>query len=109
MSLRSSVLMSLFIASIASAEPKLQVKALTSSPEGFLVNATLISGEKDAVLIDAAFTQSDAHRIVAAVLESKKNLTYLYVTHAHPDHYFGAGVIKQAFPKVKIVALPSTR
>ena len=95
-------------AAFASAESKLQVKPITASGEGFFVNATLITGEKEAVLIDSSFTKSDAHRVVAAVLESRKTLTTLYVTHGHPDHYFGIDVIKAAFPKVKIVALPST-
>jgi glyoxylase-like metal-dependent hydrolase (beta-lactamase superfamily II) len=93
---------------VAAAESKLQLKPITASGEGFLVNATLITGEKEAVLIDAAFTRADAHRLVSAVLDSHKTLTTVYVTHGHPDHYFGAEVIKQAFPKVKIVALPET-
>jgi glyoxylase-like metal-dependent hydrolase (beta-lactamase superfamily II) len=42
------------------------------------------------------------------ILESKKNLTTVYVTHWHPDHYFGLVVIKQAFPKAKFVATPET-
>jgi glyoxylase-like metal-dependent hydrolase (beta-lactamase superfamily II) len=92
----------------ARAEAPLTVQVLTASPGGFLVDSTLISGEKDAVLIDGQFTLADAHRVVAAILESKKTLTTVYVTHAHPDHYFGLVVIKQAFPGAKLVALPAT-
>ncbi|MGQ0505766.1 MAG: MBL fold metallo-hydrolase [Myxococcaceae bacterium] len=105
---RLAFLLPLLVVSAASAQSKLQVRVLTASPEGFLVNSTLVTGEKDAVLIDAAFTQADAHRLVAAVLESKKNLTHIYVTHGHPDHYFGAAVLLQAFPKARLVALPAT-
>lgn len=95
--------------SVAHAEPKpLEVTVFTASPGGFLVNSTLISGEKDAVLIDAQFDLADAHRLAAQILESKKNLTTIYITHEHPDHYFGAVVLHQAFPKAKIVALPAT-
>ena len=83
---------------------KLELTVITASPEGFLVNATLITGARDAVLIDAAFTRADARRIVAAVRASGKNLTTVYVTHDHPDHYFGLDVIKQAFPNARIVA-----
>ena len=85
---------------------KLELQVITGSPEGFLVNSTLITGARDAVLIDAAFTRSDARRIVAAVRASGKNLTTVYVTHDHPDHYFGLEVIKQAFPTARFVALP---
>jgi glyoxylase-like metal-dependent hydrolase (beta-lactamase superfamily II) len=94
--------------SSARAQSKLTTKVFTASPEGFLVTSTLVMGEKDAVLIDGQLTLADAHRLVATIIEAKKNLTTVYVTHSHPDHYFGVEVIKQAFPKVKIVALPAT-
>jgi glyoxylase-like metal-dependent hydrolase (beta-lactamase superfamily II) len=96
-------------AATASADPKpLDVKTFTASPSGFLVTSTIVSGEKDAILIDAQFDLADAHRLVADLLESKKNLTTVYITHAHPDHYFGLQVIRDAFPKAKLVALPAT-
>jgi len=90
----------------AAAQSRLQLKTFTAAPEGFSVNSVLVYGAKDAVVIDAQFTESDARRLVAVLKESKKNLTTVYVTHAHPDHYFGFGAIKQAFPNAKIVALP---
>jgi glyoxylase-like metal-dependent hydrolase (beta-lactamase superfamily II) len=92
----------------AHAESKLEIQVITASPGGFLVTATIVSGEKEAILIDSALTLADAHRVVGALLDSKKSLTTVYVTHAHPDHYFGLEVIKQAFPKAKLVALPAT-
>ena len=92
----------------ARAESKLQLKVFTASPEGFWVDSTLVMGAKDAILIDAQFTLSDAHRLVATILESKKNLTTVYVTHFHPDHYFGLVVLRQAFPKARFVAMPQT-
>jgi glyoxylase-like metal-dependent hydrolase (beta-lactamase superfamily II) len=92
----------------ARAESKLSVQVMTASEAGFLVDATLISGDKDAILVDSSFTLADAHRVAAAILDSKKNLTTIYVTHWHPDHYFGLTVLKQAFPKAKLVALPVT-
>jgi glyoxylase-like metal-dependent hydrolase (beta-lactamase superfamily II) len=96
------------VAASARAETKLSAEVFTASPQGFLVTSTLIAGEKEAVLVDGQFTLSDAHRLAAMILDSKKTLTTVYVTHAHPDHYFGLVVIKQAFPKVKIVAQPAT-
>ncbi|MCW5801983.1 MAG: MBL fold metallo-hydrolase [Deltaproteobacteria bacterium] len=92
----------------AHAETKLTTTVHTGTPGGFLVTSTLVAGDKDAVLVDGQFTLADAHRVVAMVLESKKNLTTVYVTHSHPDHYFGLVAIKQAFPKAQFVALPGT-
>ena len=94
------------LTSTAAADTKLTTTTFTSSPSGFLVNSTLVAGDKDAVLVDAQFSLADAHRLVGTILDSKKNLTTVYVTHFHPDHYFGMVVIKQAFPKAKFVALP---
>ncbi len=93
----------MLFATSAAAESKLTTTVFTASPTGFLVSSTIVAGERDAVLIDAQFSLADAHRLVAALLESKKNLTTIYVTHAHPDHYFGLNVVKQAFPKAKVV------
>jgi glyoxylase-like metal-dependent hydrolase (beta-lactamase superfamily II) len=92
----------------ARAETTLTTQVFTASEPGFLVTSTLVSGEKEAVLVDAQFTLSDAHRLIATILESKKTLTTVYVTHWHPDHYFGLVAIKQAFPKAKLVTLPAT-
>lgn len=88
----------------AHAETKLTATVHTASPTGFLVNSTLVTGDKEAVLIDAQFSLADAYRLVGTILESKKTLTTVYITHSHPDHYFGLVAIKQAFPKAKLVA-----
>jgi glyoxylase-like metal-dependent hydrolase (beta-lactamase superfamily II) len=88
--------------------PKLAVSVYTSSPEGFLATSTLIAGAKDAILVDAQFTLPDAKKLVEMLKASGRNLTLVYVTHQHPDHYFGFEVIKEAFPNAKLVALPAT-
>lgn len=91
----------------ATPPPKLELQVITGTPEGFRVNSTLITGAHDAVLIDGAFTLADARTIVERVRASGKNLTTVYVTHDHPDHYFGLGVLKEAFPNARFVALPA--
>src|SRR4051812_31755601 len=112
MSKRHSVLASALVlataAAPAAADTKLTATVYTASPSGFQVNSTLVAGDKEAVLIDGQFSLADAHRLVAMILESKKTLTTVYVTHWHPDHYFGLVVIKQAFPKAKFVATPES-
>ena len=40
-------------------------------------------------------------------METGKKLRTIYLTHAHPDHYFGAGTIAEVFPKARVVAIPS--
>ncbi len=75
---------------------------------GYDVNSTMIIGERDILIIDPQFSLSEAHKLAAKILETKKRLVTIYSTHAHPDHLFGLAVLKQAFPEAKIVALPAT-
>ncbi|HEY4239528.1 MAG TPA: MBL fold metallo-hydrolase [Kofleriaceae bacterium] len=105
--MKTALLVTALLAGSASADP-LKVEVFTGSPQGFLVDSTIVSGAHDAILIDAQFDRADAHRLVAQLIESKKTLTTVYITHAHPDHYFGLEVVHQAFPKAKLVALPAT-
>ncbi len=92
-----------------SARAQLQLKVYTGRGQtGYDVNSAMISGAKDMLVIDPQFTLSNAHRLAAEILESKKNLTTIYITHPHPDHMFGLAVLHQAFPNARIVALPAT-
>src|SRR6478672_61508 len=103
------ILSTLALAVTATAQTKLQLKVHHGPGQtGYDVNSTMISGEKDMLVIDPQFSLSEAHRLAAEILESKKNLVTIYVTHPHPDHLFGLAVLHQAFPSAKIVALPAT-
>ncbi len=93
----------------AMAQSHLEIQVHTGhGVTGYDVNSTMISGEKDMIVIDSQFSLSEAHRLAAEILESKKNLTTIYITHPHPDHFFGLAVLKQAFPNARVVALPAT-
>lgn len=66
-------------------------------------SVSLISGEHDAVLIDAACTDEDGAQVVDWVKASGKNLTTIYITHGHGDHFFGLNAILDAFPDARAV------
>jgi len=70
-------------------------------------SATLISGERDAVLVDAFLTVEQAHAAVEWIAASGKNLTTIYITHGHGDHFFGIGALLDRFPNAKAVATPN--
>lgn len=74
----------------------------------FPVSSELITGQQDAILIDAQFAKSDAEQLVKLVKASGKQLTTVYISHSDPDYYFGLDVIKAAFPKAHIVATAQT-
>ncbi|WP_434634529.1 MBL fold metallo-hydrolase [Chromobacterium sp. CV08] len=86
----------------------LKLSVYNADGNSFNVSSVLVTGDKDAVLIDTGFTRADAYRIAARVLDSGKNLKTIYVSQADPDYYFGASVLKQIFPKAELVAAPET-
>jgi glyoxylase-like metal-dependent hydrolase (beta-lactamase superfamily II) len=99
----------IFAAVLSAQASRLTIKVHTGKGQtGYDVNSTMIAGEKDMLVIDPQFSLSEAHRLAAEILESKKNLVSIYITHPHPDHMFGLAVLHQAFPSAKIVALPAT-
>jgi glyoxylase-like metal-dependent hydrolase (beta-lactamase superfamily II) len=69
-------------------------------------SATLIFGQRDAVLVDAFLTVEQATKLVEWVAASGKNLTTIYATHGHADHFFGIGALLSRFPNARAMATP---
>lgn len=86
----------------------LALQVYNADGNSFHVNAVLVSGKTDAVLLDTGFTRADALRIAAMVLDSRKTLKTIYISQADPDFYFGIEVLKQVFPDAKVVATAPT-
>ena len=70
--------------------------------------STLIYGEKDAVLVDAYMTAKQANALANWIASKGKNLTTIYITHGHGDHWFGVGTVLERFPNAKVVATAKT-
>jgi glyoxylase-like metal-dependent hydrolase (beta-lactamase superfamily II) len=70
------------------------------------ISSTLISGERDAVLVDTPITVEQAGALVNWVVASGKNLTTIYATHGHGDHFFGTSAVLERFPGARFVARP---
>lgn len=69
-------------------------------------SATLIYGERDATLVDTFLTTEQSRTLLDWVVASGKNLTTIYVTHGHGDHFFGLAPLLERFPHAKAVATP---
>jgi glyoxylase-like metal-dependent hydrolase (beta-lactamase superfamily II) len=70
-------------------------------------SATLIYGKRDAVLVDTFLTIEENVKLADEIAATGKNLTYIYVTHGHGDHFFGINALKERFPNVRAVATAS--
>lgn len=87
----------------------LHLKVYNADETSFHVTSTLVTGAKEAVVIDTGFTQADAYRIAANVLDSGKQLTTIFISNADPDYYFGAEVLHRMFPQAKVVTTAAVR
>jgi glyoxylase-like metal-dependent hydrolase (beta-lactamase superfamily II) len=70
-------------------------------------SATLIQGARDAVLVDTLLTIDQNLALADWIAARFKNLTTVYVTHGHGDHFFGLGALLDRFPRAKAVARPN--
>jgi glyoxylase-like metal-dependent hydrolase (beta-lactamase superfamily II) len=109
------------IASPESKTPPLRYKVFTATRPGlnrdvppgreslmWVANsATLIYGERDAVLVDTFLTVEQSSGLADAIVASGKTLKAIYVTHAHGDHFFGIKVLQDRFPNAKALATPA--
>src|SRR6266571_7991351 len=71
----------------------------TSGMKWSPISSTLISGKRDAVLVDTAITVDQNQKLVDWIAHSGKNLTAIYATHGHGDHFFGVNTIQKKFPQ----------
>jgi glyoxylase-like metal-dependent hydrolase (beta-lactamase superfamily II) len=69
-------------------------------------SSTLVSGERDAVLVDTFLTIEQSQALLDWVIASGKNLIAIYITHGHGDHFFGLAPILERFPLAKALAIP---
>jgi glyoxylase-like metal-dependent hydrolase (beta-lactamase superfamily II) len=85
--------------------------------DGFLPNgepkrfspmaSTLIYGAEDAVLTDPGLTADQARVLGDWVAGKDRNLTDIFITHGHGDHWFAAGLLADRFG-ARVVASAGT-
>jgi glyoxylase-like metal-dependent hydrolase (beta-lactamase superfamily II) len=84
--------------------------------DGFLPNgepkrfspmaSTLIYGREDAVLTDPGMTEDQARVLGDWVASKHRNITDIFITHGHGDHFFAAGLLAERFG-ARVVATAS--
>lgn len=77
-----------------------------SSPNPGSVNTFMLATAEGLVLVDRQRMEADAERLVEEIGDRK--VAGIVVTHAHPDHVGGLGVLHEAFPRAPIHASAAT-
>ncbi|MEC4894912.1 MAG: MBL fold metallo-hydrolase [Oscillatoria sp. PMC 1051.18] len=84
----------------------LKVNVFEASEKGSLVLSSLIEGENEMVLVDSQLVLSEGERLANQIEASGKDLKAIWITHAHPDHYFGVEKVLEKFPGTPIYSTP---
>jgi glyoxylase-like metal-dependent hydrolase (beta-lactamase superfamily II) len=87
----------------ANAKPPTSEQTFTSDAEGSFVNSIVILGERTAVLIDAQLDRQNAAALADRIAATGRTLETILVTHAHPDHFLGLGILLDRFPRARPV------
>ncbi|RUR71222.1 MBL fold metallo-hydrolase [Variovorax guangxiensis] len=95
-------------AAVASPSAPLQWKHFPAGDKGFFRAPVLLSGTKEAILIDGGFSLPDGRAVAEAIKTSGKTLSTIYISQSDPDYYFSLGPIKAAFPQAKVIASAET-
>ncbi|MBK5007586.1 MBL fold metallo-hydrolase [Pseudomonas sp. S32] len=107
--LRVMLVACLALAGQALAAAPLQVDVYNPGEQAiFPVSSVIVSGEHDAVLVDAQFGKAQAEQLVQRLRTSGKRLTAIYISHGDPDYYFGLDTLTRAFPQAKVLASAPT-
>lgn len=70
-------------------------------------SSTLIYGKKDAVLVDVFLAIEHTKALAESVAATGKELTYIYITHPHGDHFYGLQILLDRFPRAVAIATPA--
>jgi glyoxylase-like metal-dependent hydrolase (beta-lactamase superfamily II) len=80
-----------------------------SSPHWSPLAHTLVYGTRTAALVDPPITRAQAAALTDWIAAHDRELTYIYVTHWHGDHWFGTAELLRRFPNATVLASAATR
>lgn len=83
------------------------VHVYTSSPDAFFVNSFFFEAPEGVIVVDTQFILPEAEKLKAEVKKLGKPVAAVFLTHPHPDHVNGTGVLKAEWPDLEIVATQS--
>ncbi|GIZ40702.1 hypothetical protein CKM354_000403000 [Cercospora kikuchii] len=74
------------------------------------ISCTLVYDKTSALLVDAPIDIENSKELVAWIqkIAPGRVLETIYITHGHPDHWFGVPIVLEKFPNAKILGTPGT-
>ena len=85
----------------------MQISVFKSPESALLVNSFIIETQNGIIVIDTQFLVSEARKLKQEVEKLGKPLLGVIVTHPHPDHFNGVGVLCE-YLEIPIYATQST-
>ena len=67
---------------------------------------TLIYGGQEALLVDTFLSDAQTADLADWIASTGRRLSAIYITHGHPDHFFGLKLLRDRFPSARALALP---
>jgi glyoxylase-like metal-dependent hydrolase (beta-lactamase superfamily II) len=65
---------------------------------------TLITGKSESLLVDTFLNREHNDELADWIAAKGTRLALIYVTHGHPDHFFGLRILRERFPEVRMLA-----
>ncbi|MEY9856983.1 glyoxylase-like metal-dependent hydrolase (beta-lactamase superfamily II) [Catenulispora sp. GAS73] len=92
----------------------LEPVAGASLPDGTTANwsplaHTLVYGAREAAVVDPPITRGQATALADWIAAHERELTHIYITHWHGDHWFGTAELLRRFPHATVLAGGETR
>jgi glyoxylase-like metal-dependent hydrolase (beta-lactamase superfamily II) len=92
------------VAEAPAAPGPITVDVFTAPDEAGAVNSYLVQNDRELIVVDGQMVVPAAQGLVEKIKATKKTPKAFFLTHAHPDHYFGFHALQQAFPGVPVYA-----
>lgn len=79
-------------------------------PQWSPTSCTLVYDQTSAMLVDTGITIEHNEELVSWIrkMAPGRKLETIYITHGHPDHWFGLPIILREFPDAKVLATKGT-
>jgi glyoxylase-like metal-dependent hydrolase (beta-lactamase superfamily II) len=100
------LLLSVQVTAAAEVEQALAIDIFVSEPGEINTTSAIIKGKSEMMVVCAQPNISAATRLAEKLKSTGLELKYIFLTHAHLDHFQGASILLKEFPSAQFIATP---